>query len=76
MRIVYRYPIVIERAGSNYSVYCPDLPGCVATGKTIQEASRQAKKAISFHLDGMKKEGIPFPVPSSKIEYISISLHA
>jgi predicted RNase H-like HicB family nuclease len=73
---MYRYPIIIEKAGENYSAYCPDLPGCIATGKTVRDASLQAKKAIRFHLAGMKKEGIPVPIPSSKIEYISISIPA
>jgi predicted RNase H-like HicB family nuclease len=73
---MHRYPIVIEKAGENYSAYCPDLPGCIATGKTVRDASLRARKAIRFHLAGMKKEGLPLPAPSSKVEYITISISA
>ena len=74
MKTVYRYPIIIEKTKSNYSAYCPDLPGCVATGKSVSETFDRAKKAIRFHLDGMKKDGLPIPPPSSKVEYIEISV--
>jgi len=74
MKKVYKYPIIIEKAGRNYSAYCPDLPGCAATGKTIKVTLARAKKAIRFHLDGLKKEGLPIPKPSSKVEYIEVAV--
>lgn len=45
-----RYAIVIEKVNENYSAYVPDLPGCVATGKTIPETKQQIEEAIEFHL--------------------------
>lgn len=45
-----RYAIVIEKPPSNYSAYCPDLPGCVATGYTIEEVKNEMTEAITFHL--------------------------
>ena len=49
-----RYAIVIEQAEGNFSAYVPDLPGCVATGATVEEAESQIREAIEFHLEGMR----------------------
>lgn len=65
-----RYAIVIEKAGDNYSAYVPDLPGCVATGATIQEVGAEIREAIRFHLDGMRDDGIPVPQPTAVCEYV------
>jgi predicted RNase H-like HicB family nuclease len=67
-----RYAIVIEKAESNYAAYVPDLPGCVATGQTIQETEQQIREAIEFHLRGMREDGLPIPPPSSKVDYVEI----
>lgn len=63
-----RYAVVIEKAEANYSVYVPDLPGCVATGATIEEVEREIRDAIAFHLDGMRADGLEIPEPTSKVE--------
>jgi len=68
-----RYAIVIEKAESNYSAYVPDLPGCVATGATVEEAETRIREAIEFHLDGMREDGISIPSPVSKVEYVDIA---
>ena len=60
-----RYAVVIEKAESNYSAYVPDLPGCVATGQTVEETEQQIREAIEFHLQGMREDGLPIPTPSS-----------
>ena len=60
-----RYAIVIEQAEGNYSAYVPDLPGCVATGSTIEEVETEMREAIEFHLEGMREDGVPIPAPSS-----------
>ena len=57
-----RYAIVIENAGANFSAYVPDLPGCIATGATVEECERQIREAIGFHLDGMREDGLAAPV--------------
>ena len=62
-----RYAIVIERANSNYSAYVPDLPGCIATGATVEEAKKTIREAIEFHLAGMREDGSPIPQPSSRV---------
>jgi len=68
-----RYAIVIENAGSNYSAYVPDLPGCIATGATVEEAEREIREAIKFHLDGLREDGSPVPPPSSAVRYVDIA---
>lgn len=68
-----RYAIVIEKADGNFSAYAPDLPGCVATGATVEETEASMSEAIAFHLDGMREDGIPIPVPSSRVHYIEVA---
>lgn len=68
-----KYAIVIEKAESNYSAYVPDLPGCIATGTTIEKVEQQIREAIEFHLDGMKEDGQPIPPPSSYVEYVDVA---
>ena len=67
------YAVVIENAGSNFSAYVPDLPGCVATGATLVETETAIREAIEFHLDGLREDGSPIPPPSSKVEYIEVA---
>ena len=68
-----RYAVVIENAGSNYSAYVPDLPGCVATGATLVETEGAIREAIAFHLNGLREDGSPIPPPSSKVEYVEVA---
>ena len=68
-----RYAVVIEKAADNFSGYVPDLPGCVATGATIEEAEQALREAIEFHLEGMREDGDPIPPPSSRVEYIEVA---
>ncbi len=65
-----RYAIVIEKGPENYSAYVPDLPGCVSTDSTVSEVEKNIKEAISFHIDGLKEDGLPVPEPSTIYEYI------
>jgi predicted RNase H-like HicB family nuclease len=68
-----RYAVVIEDAGSNFSAYVPDLPGCVATGATVAEAEQAIRRAIEFHLEGLREDGTPIPRPSSHVEYVEVA---
>jgi predicted RNase H-like HicB family nuclease len=65
-----RYAIVIERADSNYSAYVPDLPGCVATGESVDEVEENIREAIRFHLDGLREDHLPIPAPSARAAYV------
>ncbi|HTI46346.1 MAG TPA: type II toxin-antitoxin system HicB family antitoxin [Casimicrobiaceae bacterium] len=67
-----RYAIVIENAGPNYSAYVPDLPGCVATGVTREEAECEIREAIEFHIEGLREDGLPIPQPSSAVSYVEV----
>ncbi|MGH8576430.1 MAG: type II toxin-antitoxin system HicB family antitoxin [Gammaproteobacteria bacterium] len=68
-----RYAVVIEKAEGNYSAYVPDLPGCVATGSSVEEVETRIREAIEFHLDGLHEDGVPVPEPSSHVEYIEVA---
>ena len=68
-----RYAIVIEKGEGNYGAYVPDLPGCVATGDTIEEVEREIQEAIEFHLQGMREDGDPVPQPSSTVAYVDVA---
>ena len=67
-----RYAIVIERAANNYSAYVPDLPGCVATGATREDAERNMFEAIQLHIEGLKEDGLPIPSSTSTAEYVLV----
>ena len=67
-----RYAIVIEKAGSNYSAYVPDLPGCVATGATPRDVETLLHEAIVFHIEGLHADGISVPEPSSQVDYLDV----
>jgi predicted RNase H-like HicB family nuclease len=68
-----RYAVVIESAGRNYSAYVPDLPGCVATGDTQQEAEQAIREAIEFHIDGLRRDGEPIPAATSVVNYVEVA---
>jgi len=68
-----RYAVVIEKAQQNYSAYVPDLPGCVATGNSVAETQQAIREAIELHLSGMREDGVPFPPPSSQVDYIDVA---
>ncbi len=60
-----RYMIVIEKTATGYSTYAPDLPGCVATGATVDEVRTLIEQAIRLHIDGLRKDGEPVPDPQT-----------
>ena len=68
-----RYAIIIEQAEGNYSAYVPDLPGCVTTGASLDEIERNIREAIEFHLDGLREDGLPIPIPSTVVEYCELA---
>lgn len=69
---MYRFLIVVEKANGNYSAYSPDLPGCVATGKTREDAERNMREAMLMHVEGLIEDGEPIPEPESFAEYIAL----
>ena len=68
-----KFAVVIEPAEGNWSAYVPDLDGCVATGKSPQDAERQIREAITLHLQGMKEDGLPLPEPCSTAVTVEVA---
>jgi predicted RNase H-like HicB family nuclease len=67
------YAVVFERGDRNWSAYVPNLPGCVATGKTREEAEVLIREAIEFHIEGLVQHGLPVPEPISEAANVKIS---
>jgi predicted RNase H-like HicB family nuclease len=65
-----RYVMIIEKGERNYSAYLPDLPGCIATGKSLEKVKQRMSEAVELHLRGMREDGLPIPKPTSLAEYI------
>lgn len=68
-----RYAVVIEKAGNNWSAWVPDLPGCVATGPTVENVKAAIRDAVLFHLEGIREDGLPIPVPSSLVDSVEVA---
>lgn len=67
------YVVIYERTEHNWSAYSPDVPGCMATGATRQEVEQNFRDALTFHIEGLKEEGLPIPEPSSEAGRVSIA---
>ena len=67
------YPVIYEKTENNWSAYSPDVPGCMATGKTRAEASKSFREALAFHIEGLKEDGSPVPEPTSKVGHVTIA---
>ncbi len=72
MKAKKTFLIVIEKARGNYSAYSPDLPGCVATGKTRRLAEKNMRSAIALHISGLREDGLPVPKCSSTASFVTI----
>ncbi len=68
-----RYPLVIERTGTGYSAYSPDVPGCAAVGDTEEETRRNFQDALAAHFQAMRELGEPIPEPSSSVDYVEVA---
>jgi predicted RNase H-like HicB family nuclease len=67
------YLVVFEKVGNNVSAYVPDLPGCVTTGRTVEDAEASMREAISLYLDTLREDGKPIPEPTTLAKPISIA---
>jgi predicted RNase H-like HicB family nuclease len=68
-----KYLIVIEKANHNYSAYLPDVPGCIATGDTIEETKKNITEALAMHMQGLVEDGLSSPEPKAKADYVAVS---
>lgn len=64
--MVMRYDVVIEKGPKSYGACVPDLPGCIAVGRTRREVMNLIEEAIDFHLEGLRLEGVPVPPPKAR----------
>jgi predicted RNase H-like HicB family nuclease len=69
---MHRFLVVIEKAENNYSAYSPDLPGCVATGATREEAEKNMHEAIEMHVRGLQEDNLPIPESKSSAEFVAV----
>ncbi len=65
-----KYLVVVEKAGNNFSAYVPDLPGCVATGTTVEDTQRNIREAVAMHIEGLREDGLPVPEPQTQAEFV------
>jgi predicted RNase H-like HicB family nuclease len=66
------YAVVFEKADHNWAAYVPDLPGCVTTGRTLDETRQLIGEAIEFHIEGMRLRGEQIPEPTTVAELVGI----
>ncbi len=69
---MHRFLILIEKADGNYSAYSPDLPGCIATGATVEEVKKNIQEAVEMHVKGLKEDNLPIPESHSLAEYVAV----
>ena len=67
------FTIVIEDAGKNFAAYAPDVPGCIATGATVEEVTATLREAIAEHLEILREMGEEIPAPHSRAGVIQIA---
>lgn len=67
-----RYTVILEQGDSSWGAHVPDLPGCVATGETRDEALALIREAIELHIEGLREEGLPIPEPRSEGEIVEV----
>ena len=68
-----KYVVLFEKSQTGYSAYAPDLPGCIATGRTLKETAKMMREAIEFHIEGLRLHGEPVPEPTTLAESILVS---
>lgn len=69
-----RYAVVIEKAKKNYSAYLPDVPGCITTGKSVEETLNNLREALSLHFEGMRADGDAIPDPTTLVDYLDMDV--
>jgi predicted RNase H-like HicB family nuclease len=66
-----KYLVIYEKTVTGYSAYPPDLPGCGAAGKTLDETKRLIHEAIDLHVAGLREDGDAIPEPTTIADYVS-----
>lgn len=67
-----KYTVIVEKGGSSYGAFVPDLPGCVAVGEDREQTLRLIEEAVMFHVEGLRAEGLPVPPPHCDIVQVEV----
>ena len=59
-----KYLVIFEKSSNGYGAYAPDLPGCIATGRTLEKTRARMQEAVELHLKSMREDGDPIPKPT------------
>ncbi len=59
------YAVIIEGSGTSFSAYVPALPGCVATGESVEDVEARIRTAIAMHIESLRAHGEPVPDPAT-----------
>jgi predicted RNase H-like HicB family nuclease len=68
-----KYAVIYEPTATGYSAYAPDLPGCIATGQTLEQTRGRMADAIEAHLQAMREDGDPIPEPSHSADMLEVA---
>ncbi|MFZ3211919.1 MAG: type II toxin-antitoxin system HicB family antitoxin [Terriglobales bacterium] len=68
-----KYTVIYEKSATGYGAYIPDLPGCVATGKTKAQVKKLIREAIKLQIESLRQHGEPVPEPTSMADSITVS---
>jgi predicted RNase H-like HicB family nuclease len=68
-----KYAVVIEQGPTTFGAHVPDLPGCIAVGKSKEEVLRLIREAMDLHVQGLLEQGEQIPPPSSSVEYVHVA---
>ena len=71
-----KYAVIFEQTESNWAAYVPDLPGCISTGKTLEETKANIQEAIQGHLETLREYGDPIPAPTSLAGEVEVTTAA
>jgi predicted RNase H-like HicB family nuclease len=66
------YAVIYEKSATGYSAYLPDVPGCVAAAKSLQEVERLIQEAVALHVNLLRESGEPVPESVSVAGTVSI----
>ncbi len=71
------YVVIYERGGEgeeDWGASVPDLPGCISTGRTLEETQLNIREAIQLHLEGLRAEGLPIPEPTTQVDRVPVAV--
>jgi len=71
-----QYAVVIEQANQNWCAHVPDLPGCYASGASVEQVKQRIAEAIEWHIAALKEMGKPIPEPTTQVALVDAQIQA